>query len=88
MTIDDKIIDKKLPYDINREATKIALQWGKIDKYEYLTDEEILCPDQKSVIEQAKITFSPLGKTLQKQAETIEAQGKTQIKAIESNLLV
>ena len=40
------------------------------------------------MIEQAKITFSPLGKPLQKQAETIEDQGKTQIKAIESNLLV
>ena len=43
MTIEDQIKDKKLQYDINREAAKIsALSSGKIDKYEYLTSEEIL----------------------------------------------
>ena len=42
MTIEDKIRDEKLQYDINREATKkSALSSGKTDKYEYLTDEEI-----------------------------------------------
>ena len=40
MTIDDKIKDEKVQYDINREAAKIlALASRKIDKYEYLTDE-------------------------------------------------
>ena len=34
MTIDDKIRDEKLEYDINKEAAKIsALSSGKIDKY-------------------------------------------------------
>ena len=67
MTIDDKIRDEKLQYDINREAAKIsALSSGKIDKYEYLTGEEILPPDQRRVIEQAKFTYSPLGKALEK----------------------
>ena len=43
MTIKDQIKDEKLQYDINREAAKIsALSCGKIDKYEYLTGEEIL----------------------------------------------
>ena len=43
MTIDDKIRDEKLQYDTNRESTKIsAFTSGKIDKYEYLTGEEIL----------------------------------------------
>ena len=43
MAIDDKIRDEKLKYDINREAAKIsALTFGKIDKYEYLTGEELL----------------------------------------------
>ena len=38
MTIDDKIKDEKLQYDINREAAKISvLLSGKIDKFEYLT---------------------------------------------------
>ena len=37
MTIDDKIIDEKIQYDINREVSISALSSGKIDKYEYLT---------------------------------------------------
>ena len=58
MTIDDKIKDEKLQYDIKREAAKIsALSSGKIDKYEYLTGEEILPSDQSKIIEQAKITY-------------------------------
>ena len=37
MTIEDRIKDEKLQYDINREAAKIsALSSGKLDKYEYL----------------------------------------------------
>ena len=73
MTIDDKIKDEKLQYDINREAAKIsALSSGKIDKYESLTDEEILPPDQKRVIEQAKFTYSRLGKVFEKQIKTTE----------------
>ena len=36
------IRDKKLQYEINREAAKIsALSSGKIDKYEHLTNKEI-----------------------------------------------
>ena len=55
MTIDDQIRDKKVQYDINREAAKIST-WssGKIRKYDYLTSEEILPSDQKQMIEQAK----------------------------------
>ena len=50
MTTDDKIRDEKLKYDINREAAKIsALSFGKIDKYEYLTGEEILPFDKKGL---------------------------------------
>ena len=46
MIIDDKIRDEKLQNDINRDVAKIsALLSSKIDKYEYLTDEEILPPD-------------------------------------------
>ena len=65
MTIDDKIKDEKLQYDINREAANIsALSSGKIDKYEYLTGEEILPSDQNRIIEQAKFRHSPLGKAV------------------------
>ena len=61
MKIDDKIIDEKLQYDINREAAKIsALSSSEIDKYEFLTGEEILPSEQNRIIEQAKFTYSPL----------------------------
>ena len=86
MTIEDKIKDEKIQYDINREAAKIsALSSGKIDKYEYLTGEEILPSNQQRVIEQAKLTYSLLGKAFEKQTKTIEDQGEKQIKAIQDN---
>ena len=70
MTIDDKIRDEKLQYDINREASKIsALSSGKIDKHEYLTGEEILPSDPSQIIQQAKSTYSSLGKAFKKQTE-------------------
>ena len=68
MTVEDQIGDEKLQYDINREAAKIsALSSGKIDKYEYLTGEEILPFNQQQIIEQAKFTYSPLRKAFEKQ---------------------
>ena len=77
MTIGDKIRDEKLQYDIDREATKIStLSSGKTDKYEYLTVEEILPPDQRRVIEQAKFIYCLLGKAFEKQTKTIEEQRK------------
>ena len=55
MTLDEKIRDEELQYDINRETGKrSALSSGYIDKYEYLTGEEILPSDQSRLIEQAK----------------------------------
>ena len=45
MTIDDKIRDEKLQYNIDRETVKIsALSSGKIDKYEYVTGEKYYLP--------------------------------------------
>ena len=77
MTIEDQIKDEKLQYDINREAAKIsALSSGKIDKYEYLTGEEILPSNQQQIIQQAKLNYPPLGKAIEKQIKTIEDQGK------------
>ena len=84
MTIEDQIKDEKLQYNINREVAKIsALSSGKIDKYEYLTSEEILPSNQQLIIEQAKFTYFPLGKASEKQTKTIEDQGEKQIKTIE-----
>ena len=89
MTIEDQIKDDKLQYDINREAAKIsALSSGKIDKYEYLTGEEILPSNQQQIIQQAKFTHSPLGKAFEKQIKTIEDQGKKQVKAIQDKQII
>ena len=47
-----------------------------IDKYEYLTGEEILPFGKKRVIKQAKFTYSSLCKTFEKQIKTVEDQGE------------
>ena len=85
MIIEDQIKDKELQSDINREAAKIsALSSGKLDKYEYLTGEEILPSNQQQIIDQTKFTYSPLGKAFEKQTKTIEDQEKKQLDALES----
>ena len=83
MGIDEKIRDEKLQHDIDREAAKKwVLLSKKIDRYEYLTGEEILLPEQRRVIEQAKFACSPSGKAFEKQTKTIEEQGNEEIDAI------
>ena len=58
MTINDQIRDEKLQYDIKREAAKIsALSSGKIDKYQYISGEQILPSNQQKITEQAKFTI-------------------------------
>ena len=84
MAITDQIRDENLQYDINRKATEIsALSSGKIDKYEYLTGKEILPSNQQQPMEQAKFTYSALGKGFEKQIKIIKDQGENQIKALE-----
>ena len=77
MTINDQIRDGKPQYDINGEAAKIsALSLGKTHKYEYLTGQDILPPNQQQMIEQAKFTYSPSIKAFEKQIKTIKDQGQ------------
>ena len=49
-----------------------ALSLGIIDKYEYLTRQEILPSNQSQIIEQGKFTYFHLGKPLEKQTKSIE----------------
>ena len=72
MTITDqiKILDKKImqneaQYDLDRKTAKIsALSSNNLDKYEYLTGEDLgLKPN---TIEQARFEYSPLGKIFNK----------------------
>ena len=77
MTIEGQIRAEKLQYDISRQAAKIsALSSGKIDKYEYLTGEEIFPSNQQQIIEQAKFTYSPLGKAFEKQTKQLKTKEK------------
>ena len=77
MTTNDKIRDEKLQYYINRKAAKIsALSPGKIDKYKYLSDDEILPSNQRHIIEQVYFAYSPLGKVF------LKNQGEKKIKAL------
>ena len=60
-----KIMQNEAQYDLNRKAAKIsALPPNNLDKYEYLTGEDLgLKP---SNIEQTKCKYSPLGKIFNK----------------------
>ena len=81
MTIEDQIKDEKLQYDINREAAKIsALSSGKLDKYEYLTGEEILPSNQQQIIQQAKFTYSALGKAFENKQKLLKIKEKNKQK--------
>ena len=85
MTINDQIRHENLRYYIDREAAKIsALSSGELHKYEYLTGEDTLPSNQQQIIEQAKFTYCPLGKTFEKQMKTIEDQGGKQVNTLEN----
>ena len=64
MTIKDKIRDEKLRFNINKEAGKISAwsSWRLINI--------------SSMIDQAKFTYSSLGKAFGKHTKTIEVQGR------------
>ena len=60
-----KVVQNEAQYNLDRKSAKIsALFSNDLDKYEYLTGEDL---DLKpSTIEQAKFEYSPLGKTFDK----------------------
>ena len=60
-----KIMQNEAQYDLDRKTAKIsALSSNNLDKYEYLTGEDLgLKP---STVEQAKFEYSPLGKIFNK----------------------
>ena len=69
------ISERLLQKEYNREAAKIStLLSRKTDKYEYLTGEKLLPSDQSRIIEQAKFTYSPLGKAFEKHMKIIDDQ--------------
>ena len=63
--LNKKIMQNKSQYYLDRKTAKIsALSFNNLDKYEYLTAEDLgLKP---STMEQAKFEYSPLGKIFNK----------------------
>ena len=63
--LDNKILQNEAQYDLDRKGAKIsALSSNNLDKYEYLTGEDLgLKP---STVEQAKFEYSSLGKIFNK----------------------
>ena len=84
----------KAQYDLDREAAKIsALSDGELEKYEYLTGEDL--GHKPDVVQKAKFEYSPLGKVfnrgldesdkkegLLKRLKNIESKNKEQLDAI------
>ena len=66
-----KNMQKEAEYDLDRKTAKIsALSSNNLDKYEYLTGEDLgLKP---STIEQTKFEYSPLGKIFNKGLDKVD----------------
>ena len=72
-----------MQYGINRTPVNIfALSPGKIDKYEYLTAEEILSPQKYGIMKEAKLTYFPFGEGFEKQTKTIKMHGVKQVEPL------
>ena len=71
--LDDKIKQNQADYDLHRQNAKIsALSSGKLDKYEYLTGEDLgYRPDP---LQKAKFEYSPLGQFFNKGLDANEKQ--------------
>ena len=78
MRTDDTVKDKKLQYNINREAAKASSAYCQIK----LINMDILQSDQSRITKQEKLTYSLIGKAFEKQVKMIEEQGKKQVDVI------
>ena len=72
-TIDNKIRQNQADYDLYRKNAKIsALSSGKLDKYEYLTGEDLgYRPD---AVQTPNLEYSPLGQVFNKRLDSSEKQ--------------
>ena len=66
------LIEKQSKYQLDHQT--------KLVKYEYLTGEEILLSNQEQIIEQATLTYSPLGKANKNNCRS----RKKKVKALEN----
>ena len=71
--LDNKIRKNKVDFDLNRKNAEIsALSLGKLNKYGYLTDQDLKYrPDP---VQKARFEYSPLGQIFNKGLITNEKQ--------------
>ena len=60
--LDRKVMQNEAQYELAKRAAKIAWFSWNVDKYEYLTGEDLNY--KPSTVEQAKFDYSPLSKFL------------------------
>ena len=68
------LIEKKTKYQLYDLTKLISMNILLVKKYYSLI--------KKKILEQAKFTYSPLGKAFERQIKTIEDQGKKQVEAL------
>ena len=74
--LDDTIKANKAQYDVDRQAAKIsALSSGELEKYEYLTVENL--GYQPDVVQKAKFEYYPLGQVFNKGLDVNEKKRRT-----------
>ena len=72
--LDDKIKANQAEYDLGRGAAKIsALSCKELDKYEYLTGEDL--GYKPEVLEEIKFEYYPLGEVFNKELEKEDKKG-------------
>ena len=79
-----EIFKEKLYFLCSGSSKISALSSGKTDKYEYLTEEQMLSSNQRQRIDQGKFAYFPAGKAFEKQTKTIEDQGIKQVKSLKA----
>ena len=71
--LDNKIRPNQADYDLYRKNAKIStLSSGKLDKYEYLTSENL--GYRSDAVQKAKFEYSPLGQVFNKGLYSSEKQ--------------
>ena len=74
--LDDKIKANQAQYDLDREAARIsALSSKELDKYEYLTGEDL--GYKPRVVENSKFEYSPLAEVLSGKVKNDKQNNKT-----------
>lgn len=82
MSIDNKIRDEKLQYEINRSAGKICTKSSvNKDKYGYLKGKENLPPQRRRIMQE---TYLTLAENFGKTKETTDEHGINQVEALQS----